>query len=242
MVNILQEERTTHRNTSRQYEILWERELELAERISIAWEGAREKADLADIMNGLDQVMTTLQDWSKNKFGNSLQELSKSRRLESLLLNNADQKEIRNATDQINELLYHEEMMWLQSSRVTWLKEGDKNTKKFHQKAKWRVRRNKIKKLKDDEGVWKEVPTDMERMATSYFKELFTRDPSLNSDVLINITQEKVTPAMNDALCRDFTDEEISDSMFQISSLKAPGVDGFPARFYQQKWGTIKKR
>jgi hypothetical protein len=55
------------------------------------------------------------------------------------------------------------------------------------------------------------------------------------------MTEEKVTPAMNDGLCMDFTDEEIGDALFQIGPLKAPGVDGFPARFYQRNWGTIKE-
>jgi hypothetical protein len=53
------------------------------------------------------------------------------------------------------------------------MKEGDKNTKMFHQKAVWRARKNKIKKLKDDDGCWQSTPSDMERMAASYFKELF---------------------------------------------------------------------
>jgi hypothetical protein len=140
----------------------------------------------------------------------------------------------------MNELLYKEEMLWMQRSRVTWLREGDRNTRFFHQKAIWRARKNKIKKLKDNEGIWKDSPTDMERMANSYFKDIFSRDPSLNSDLLIGMTQEKVSAEMNDALCQDFTDEEIGDAMFQIGPLKAPGVDGFPARFYQRNWGTIK--
>jgi hypothetical protein len=132
----------------------------------------------------------------------------------------------------MQELLYGEEMLWIQRSRISWLKEGDRNTRFFHQKAKWRARRNKIKKLKDNDGVWKEVPSEMERMASSYFKEIFTRDPSLNADAIINMTQEKVTVDMNDDLCKDFSDEEISDALFQIGPLKAPGVDGFHAWFY----------
>jgi len=54
----------------------------------------------------------------------------------------------------IDELLYREEMMWLQRSRITWLKEGDRNTKLFHRKAVWRAKKNRIKKLKQDEGNW----------------------------------------------------------------------------------------
>lgn len=81
----------------------------------------------------------------------------------------------------------------------------------------------------------------MERMASSYFKELFTCDPSLNSDNLVSLFQEKITVQMNEQLCKDFTDEEIGDALFQIGPLKAPGVDGFPARFYQRNWATIKE-
>ncbi|KAK1660258.1 hypothetical protein QYE76_048417 [Lolium multiflorum] len=52
---------------------------------------------------------------------------------------------------------------------------------------------------------------------------------------------QNVTTEMNETLCKDFTDEEIGDALFQIGPLKAPGVDGFPARFYQRNWGTLKE-
>jgi hypothetical protein len=241
LVKLEQDIRAANQQPRRQYEIMWERESDLAERVAAAWGAAGQKNDLGDIMRGLDGVMDTLQSWSKKRFGNILKELKKAREnLEFLKINNADQREIRRASDHMQELLYKEEMLWLQRSRITWLKEGDRNTKFFHQKAVWRARRNKIKRLKDEEGSWKDAPTDMERMATSYFKELFTRDPSLNSGELVDMIKEKVTASMNDDLCRDFSDEEIGDALFQIGPLKAPGVDGFPARFYQRNWATIK--
>lgn len=35
---------------------------------------------------------------------------------------NADQETIREATDRMNELLYREEMIWMQRSRIDWLR------------------------------------------------------------------------------------------------------------------------
>jgi hypothetical protein len=153
---------------------------------------------------------------------------------------NAPQADIRAATDEMNELLYREEMLWLQRSRIAWLREGDRNTKFFHQKSKWRARRNKVTKLRDVDGVIKTVPSEMERMSVSFFKSLYTRDPSVNGEVISNLTSELIDDDMNVKLCMEFTDVEISDALFQIGPLKAPGPDGFPARFYQKNWDILK--
>jgi hypothetical protein len=45
--------------------------------------------------------------------------------------------------------------------------------------------------------------------------------------------ESKITPEMNDELCKTFTDHEIGDALFEMGPLKAPGPDGFPARFFQ---------
>ena len=50
-----------------------------------------------------------------------------------------------------------------------------------------------------------------------------------------------MTDEDNVKLCALFSDKEISDALFQIEPLKAPGPDGFPARFFQRNWSTIKE-
>ena len=80
----------------------------------------------------------------------------------------------------------------------------------------------------------------MERMACSYFKEVYTKDPTLNSQVLLDSITPKVIEEMNTALCAPFSEKEVSNALFQMGPLKAPGTDGFPARFYQRNWAVLK--
>jgi hypothetical protein len=42
----------------------------------------------------------------------------------------------------------------LQCSRISWLKEGDRNTRFFDMQGKSRSRKNKIRKLKMEDGSW----------------------------------------------------------------------------------------
>ena len=78
-------------------------------------------------------------------------------------------------------------------------------------------------------------------MATSYFQSVYTRDPSILPTPVVNLFTEVISDEVNENLCRPFTDEEISNAIFQIGPLKAPGPDGFPARFYQRNWGVLKQ-
>ena len=129
---------------------------------------------------------------------------------------------MRRITDRMDELLYREEMMWLQRSRIAWLKEGDQNTSYFHRQAVWRARKNKIKKLKDSNGDWCDNPKQMQKMATEFFTDLYTADLSVEPDDLIHLIEPKISADMNEDLCRAFSPEEISDALFQMGPLKAP--------------------
>jgi hypothetical protein len=122
----------TQRQSFKRYEVMWEREACLPEYISNAWAEAGPKENLGQIKTGLAEVMKRLQEWSKTKFGSIKLQLEKSRTLlEELQSMNADREEIRAVADQMNELLYREEMMWMQRSRIDWLREGDCNTDFF---------------------------------------------------------------------------------------------------------------
>jgi hypothetical protein len=223
---------------------MWERELELGDVVLAAWDNVSTKSDLGAIASTLKGVMCSLQEWSRENFGSVRRKLKELRDQLALLQSQSDdasRKKAKETVDVMNEMLYREEMMWLQRSRVSWLKEGDRNTKYFHQKAVWRSRKNRIRRLKANNGQWCDDPKQMAAMAQDFFKSMYTRDDNVDPEVLKQYLPERVSRDMNEKLCMEFSDEEIGNALFQIGPLKAPGPDGFPARFFQRNWGMMKE-
>ena len=74
----------------------------------------------------------------------------------------------------LSEVLAREEMMERQRSRISWLKEGDRNTGFFQAKARARSRSNRIKLLKDDSGRTFTEQEDLEKLACEFY-HVFSR-------------------------------------------------------------------
>jgi hypothetical protein len=224
------------------YEIMWEREPSLGDRIQHAWDGEVTNGDLGAISKALKNVLSSLKQWSLEHFGSVRKELEKLRaQLADLQASDADNNVVKETIKNMNEMLYREEMLWLQRSRVAWLREGDRNTKFFHQRAAWRARKNKIRKLKGDDGEWVQDKEEMAGMINDYFNLLFTKDDHIDPQEVVNLFDAQISDDMNDDLCKPFSDDEIGNALFQIGPLKAPGPDGLPARFFQRNWGVMKE-
>uniref|UniRef100_A0A0A9A9B2 Uncharacterized protein n=1 Tax=Arundo donax TaxID=35708 RepID=A0A0A9A9B2_ARUDO len=84
--------------------------------------------------------------WSSKAFGNIQRNLSKLRRQLEIChkqsLYTGPSKQELKIMDKINQLLYQEEIWMKQRSRVTWLKDGDRNTSFFQAQATKRKRQN----------------------------------------------------------------------------------------------------
>lgn len=53
----------------------------------------------------------------------------------------------------LDEVYKQEEDFWWKKSRISWLREGDKNTKFFHAATAERRKRNRIELIQNDEGT-----------------------------------------------------------------------------------------
>jgi hypothetical protein len=98
-----------------------------------------------------------------------------------------------------------------------------------------------IKRLRVDADRVTQDMKDMEALATNFFKNLYTADDEVQSEEVIHLFQPMITKEMNKGLCKNFSMEEISDALFQIGPLKAPGPDGFPVRFFQRNWEALRE-
>jgi hypothetical protein len=69
-------------------------------------------------------------------------------------------------------------------------------------------------------------------MTCNFFQDLYKADPLVPPGDLLQFIQAEITLEMNESLCKVFSEEEISDALFQMGHLKVPGPDGFPAWFF----------
>jgi hypothetical protein len=134
-----------------------------------------------------------------------------------------------------------EEIYWKQRSRVLWLKEGDRNSAFFHQKASDKRSRNKVVGLTDEAGVWQTNPNDVAGILVRYYEGIF-RAEGFDSDALQEVlysVKPCVTSAMNASLLATYSDAEIKQALFQMHPSKAPGPDGMSPFFYQKYWDIV---
>ena len=122
--------------------------------------------------------------------------------------------------------------MWHQRAHVKWVQCGDKNTRYFHGTATQRKRRNFIKGLKDDQGVWQREEEVVSNLLVGYFGSLFTFSDPHNLDSVLEGVQAVVTEDMNAKLVERYTVDEVAATIKEMALLKAPRLDGMPPLFF----------
>ncbi|XP_057774811.1 uncharacterized protein LOC130993790 [Salvia miltiorrhiza] len=142
---------------------------------------------------------------------------------------------------ELNGTLTQKNSLLQQKSRITWLHDGDRNTKFFHRVVKFKKRNGPITRLNID-GTDVYEPRTIEQHIVNHFATLFTDDgsPLADSVEIEAFSTHAVTDEQNNLLVRIPGEGEIMATVFGMDANSAPGPGGFSGMFFQTCWGIIK--
>ncbi|XP_062094098.1 uncharacterized protein LOC133800152 [Humulus lupulus] len=160
----------------------------------------------------------------------------------SLSMDPSNWQRLKREEKYLNCLLEKKEVYWRQRSRAVWLKCGDRNSRYFHHKDSLRKKKNNIGGLFNNKGTFQSEVENIEKTFVDYFQTLFRSTSPSNEiiDSAIRGIQPKITEAMNESLLGMFTEEDVFSAVRGMNPIKAPGIDGLPALFFQKFWSSIR--
>lgn len=184
-----------------------------------------------------------LKEWNRNVFGNIFKRKNRllvriagiQKRLGSCNTKGLLKLEKKLRKD-LDEVLLQEEIMRFQQSKEQWIVSGDRNTRFYHTAARIRKTRSSIKALMDNEGIWVIEEGRMKNLVQDYFSSLFDSEGNTRRLHLVGNGFPSIPSTIWDDINEKFTNEEITQALFDMDPCKAPGPDGFSDGFYQRTW------
>ncbi|GJX80231.1 hypothetical protein Tco_0328380 [Tanacetum coccineum] len=126
-----------------------------------------------------------------------------------------------------------------QKSKATWLKEGDMNSKYFHNVVKGRLNRGRIYSVEDVNGI-AHFRNDDGTQFVSQFQNVLGKSSNVKPiEDPYYLFHNKLSAADALFMIRDVSDDEVKMALFDIDRNKAPGLNGFSSHFFKAAWSTI---
>ena len=124
------------------------------------------------------------------------------------------QKEL---AEELEQLLQMEEIHWAQRSSINWLMFGDRNTSYFQKFASAHILRNRISKLKDDQGICREGIAYLNPLISQYFAGLFSTEIDEPDPSLLEKVNQRVMTQMNEALLKPYTPKVVKKLFYSLA-------------------------
>ncbi|KAL5703663.1 hypothetical protein ACHQM5_022190 [Ranunculus cassubicifolius] len=223
---------------------MWLKKKSCKEVIAKAWKSRTEGGLDEVVKEKMDQTRKHLRIWNKKEFGNIFFEKRKiERELNTLLEDMNDENYVKwqGKREELAKVIEMEESYWQQnSSGNPSLKEGGRSSRYFHLSTIYRRRRNRIYRIKNEEGEWKDKREEVNKVFLDYFQKVFTSEEVEEDGELLELFQPVVSDEDNVSMVEIPLEEEIWKVIKSMGALKAPGPDGFQGIFYKACWEIVK--
>ncbi|XP_074378628.1 uncharacterized protein LOC141720172 [Apium graveolens] len=219
------------------FENMWVKESECRSIVQSCWN----EEGVTDLLEKMVRCCAKLEEWGGGlirdmklkieKYKNDMKRLRARRDVAGI-------RQYEEARWQYMRLLEKKEIFWRQRAKQYWLREGDKNTRFFHKYASMRKEYNKIKRLKYENGEWKETEEEIQGLITEYFVNIFSTS-NMEERLSNRIGFKQVDEEQKQALMLPINDEEVRTAVFAMHPDKAPGLDGLNPSFFQAYWTIV---
>ncbi|CAI8590828.1 unnamed protein product [Vicia faba] len=142
----------------------------------------------------------------------------------------------------IQEVKCTTQLIHCKRAKIRWLRLRNGNNAYFHASLKSKYNQTSIKKLYKNDGNFVTTQKEIEEEIMRFYGDLMgIKEPNLDS-VDINIMRKgsQVNIDQRKYLIGNITNEEIIKALKSIGNLKAPGIDGYGAKFFKDVWSIIK--
>ncbi|KAL5560150.1 hypothetical protein UlMin_036361 [Ulmus minor] len=226
------------------FEHAWCEDPRCSDIINSSWLGSSGDLGIPSLLDRIALCGKKLEVWGKDRFRHLNKEKKSLQEKISCLssLHDPDSwKTLMECEKILNSLLDKEERYWRQRSRVSWLKDGDRNTKFFHRRATARRKKNEILGLCDSNGCWQDDIGVVSGVIQHYFNNIFQSNcPTMDQiNLVTDSIPTRVSPEMKNCLLKPFTEDDVKAAVFGMSRTKAPGFDGMPALFFKKYWQFV---
>lgn len=214
--------------------------------VESSWNGHIHDNPLINFGLKLKRLRSVLKRWNWEVFGDQKRKedmlFLEINHLEGLLQSNHNdqlERDLKTKKSELENVLHLNECMARDKARVSWLKDGNRNTAFFHATVKARRSRNTMLLIQSD-GSSTSNPKDIGCAAVDYFSNLFNgyTPPPTTED--LQIITRSITESTADRLTTLPSEEEVHDIITNMNQDSSPGADGFSVPFYVQFWNLIK--
>ncbi|XP_071740858.1 uncharacterized protein [Rutidosis leptorrhynchoides] len=184
----------------------------------LAWRKGNLHDRVVRLRNALDEAQTKLDKW-----------------LDSISICEEESCILK----EYNEACLEEELFLKQKAKVDWLREGDFNTRYFHNVVKGRRHRNRIQAIMDDAGLIREGNEVPDLFVKHYETFIGSASPVDTINRPEELFVKTIPTDKAEFMVREVSMQEVKDVVFECALNKSPGPDGFTAEFFRAAWDII---